>query len=238
MASGAGSQTDLEAALQQVGHAGRHAAIGHRSDVELVLVLQQLARKMERRAVARVQVVEPAGIGLGVVDQLLQRPDRERRIDRRDRGRDGGQRDRLEVRQRIVWNGLQKWHHDMADRGHHAVVSVGRRLRDHRRGQCRIAAGLGFDHHGLAEVGLHGIGKRAGDDVDDAARREGHQDADGFVGIGLGRRTARRRERSCRAQRGAAGQSVHWVFLPAIERLDRPSTRCHPEHSEGPLPDQ
>ena len=219
-------QAHLQASLEKIGQAGRNAAIGHRGHVELVLVLQQLGRQVDRRAVARVEIVELARIGAAVVDQLLQRLHRHRRIDHGHGGRDGDQRHGLEVGQRIVGDRLEVRHHDVGNGGHDPVVAVGRRLRDQGGGQRRVAAGLGFDHDRLAEIDLHWFGHRTRHDVDDAAHRVGHQKAHGLGGERLREGARCHGKGRHRADDGATLQSIH-CLPPWCRDARRPSLPCH-----------
>jgi len=66
-------------------------------------------------------------------------------------------------------------------------VAVRRGARGFGRTDGAAAAALVLYHHGLAQLAAQGLGHHAGDQVGGAARGEGHQQADGLVGVaGLG----------------------------------------------------
>ena len=96
-----GADRELDAALHQVDHRLRGAAIGHVGDLDAGLALEQLAGEMRERAGAGRGVAERAGLGLGERDEILQRRRRHlRRADQHER-RDADHRDRREILDRI-----------------------------------------------------------------------------------------------------------------------------------------
>ena len=93
---------DLDVAGDEILQRRRGAPIVHVLDVEIVELLELLARQMARAAEARRAIAELARIGLDVGDQFLRRIRRHRRMHDQDvrRGRD--EDDRQEILGRVV----------------------------------------------------------------------------------------------------------------------------------------
>ena len=93
---------EVHGVAQHRGHRFAAAAVGHADDVDAGARLEQFGGEMRQAARAGVGVVELARIGLGVVEEFLQRLGRERRLHHQDLEalRDLG--DRRKVLERIV----------------------------------------------------------------------------------------------------------------------------------------
>ncbi len=151
------------AAVREVDHVGA----GHR--------LEELARQVDRGAVAARRHVELARVGARVGDQRAHVGDavggRLRRVHDEDVRHAGDERDRREVLDRVVGHLRIQRRIDRlrADRSHQQRVAVGRRLGDEIGAQVAAGAGLVLDDEALAE-GLGELGReRAGEDVGRAA---------------------------------------------------------------------
>ncbi|MCY1383335.1 hypothetical protein D9M69_714530 [compost metagenome] len=72
--------------------------------------------------------------------------------------------------------------------GHHQRVAVGRRAGQLLGKDRATRSGFVFDHHGLFPFRAQRVAQHAGQDVGGAAGREGHDQADGMIGEGLGAR--------------------------------------------------
>src|SRR5215510_16459742 len=96
-------EDDGDLTAEEVVHGWRNAAIGNVQNVEPAgALLEQLRRNVSYGADAARAVGQSARIGRGIGDQLVDRADRERRVDR-DRGRGGGHdRHRADVLERVV----------------------------------------------------------------------------------------------------------------------------------------
>ena len=165
----------------------RHLHAGHH--------LEQLAREMDRRAVARRREIELAGIRLRVGDELLHRVHRQRRIDHEHVGNAGDQDDRREILDVVVRHLRVQARVDRvrAHGAHFQRVAVGRGLGDQLRADVAAGAGPVVDDDRLAPCVGELLRDGAGEDVGGAARRERHDEADRLRRIGL--RPGARRER-------------------------------------------
>jgi hypothetical protein len=142
--------------------------------------------------------VELAGPLPGVADEFGERVDRQRRVDG-ERGRDDRHRgDRGEVGRRIVAQ-LAQVHVDGggAGRAQHHSVAVGGAFGDLGDADLAGRTRLVLDHHRLAEALGEMRTDGARDQVDAAARRERHHDADRPA-----RKTLRQRRRGKRQRDG------------------------------------
>ena len=72
-----------------------------------------------------------------------------------------------------------------ADIANHQRIAIGRRARDHLRGNDAAPATLVVDNEGLAQHLGETVANGAGNQIDAAARRHGRDDLDGFRGPGL-----------------------------------------------------
>ena len=124
-------------------------------------------------------------IRLGVLDELLQRVDRQRRRDDQHVRRAAHHRDRREILDRVVG---QLAHRRIgavrADVADHQRVAVGRGARDRERADDAAAAALVLDDDRLPERAPEPVGDRAGDEIDAAARLHRRDDLDRPVRIG------------------------------------------------------
>ncbi len=211
--------------------AGVHVAIGHVHDIDAGDLVEELAGQMRHRADAGRGAVELARIGLGVIDQFLDRMHRHVGIDHqrvRDQPDDG---DRLELLQQIVGRGL-----------HRGVERVGRRREQHggavrRRGRHRLHGELTagarprLDHDRLAPDLLQVLADDPRKDV--GARPD--QDFHRMVRIRLRLRQGGGAKRQRQNQRDRANQTLHrlltrsdlsqTLFVSAAGRHDRCSMR-------------
>src|SRR5690606_22490628 len=146
------------------------------------LAAEQFAGEVTTATVAARTVVQDAGVGLGVGDEIGHAADvhflRLFRVHDEHVGHVHHERHGFEV-----FGGIER--HFFVDPGVHRVrsecrhaecLAIGRGLGDH--GGTNVASGTGtvFDDH-RAEVTLHGFGQHAHRDVDGAASRKRNDDA-------------------------------------------------------------
>ena len=106
-------------------------------------------------------------------------------------------------------------------------VAVGRRLGDDLRADDGVGAGLGIDHHLLAEPRRQRIGDHPHHGVDRAARIERHDDAHRLGRPGrLGPRDERREQAGGEECAAAHGQDFTQARLRGRSALTRLPTRC------------
>ena len=167
-----------------VGEGDRRAAIGHMQHVALGHRLEQLRRHVHRGAVAGRGVGNLAGIGLAVVDELLDGLHRHRVRHHQHVGELHDARDRRGVadeieRQLLVERGRDR----VVGRDEQQRVAV--RRRTDRGGGGDIAAGAGavFHHELLAEMVRQPLAHDARHDIDRAAGGEADQPFHRAVGI-------------------------------------------------------
>ncbi len=125
-------------------------------DVDAARLLEALDQQMIDGAEARHAVVELAGIGARVGDELRQRARRHLRIGEQHQRHVGELGDRRQRRQRIE----RHLHQELVDdevvgRGDQDRVAVGLGARDFLGADVAGRAGLGLDHELLAEPLLH-----------------------------------------------------------------------------------
>ena len=136
-----------DVAAEQVVHGGRRAAVGHMVELDAGHGLEQGGRQVRGGADALRAVGNAAGIGLGLLDQLLHRRHAELGADDQHVGRAAEDRDRLEPGRVVVELLVER----LVDR-----------QRGRRRGQQRVAVGRSA-REGL---GAH-IAGRSGPVLDD-----------------------------------------------------------------------
>ncbi len=187
----------------------RRAAIRHVHHVDARQHLEQLARHVDRRAVAGGGHVELAGIGLGVGDEFRNGRDRQvlvdhdhvREADDAGDGRDVAQEIEVELRKQRRVDGIGR-------RDQQQRVAVRRRVDDGFRREIGGSAGPALDHHGLTELLLQPLGGEARRDVGRSAGRVADDEPDGACRICLCTGTAHERREGERCgggrERGAA----------------------------------
>ena len=163
----------------------RVALVGNVHEVDLGGVLQHLHRQVRRGAVAGRGVVQLAGLALRERDELGQVARLHLRIDDQQVRRDRHQRDRREIRDRVVRKLRIRAGRDRvgAGRAERQRVAVGRRLGRGVGADRAAGARPVLDDHGLAEPLAQPLRHDAGDDVGRAARREADDELDGLVRI-------------------------------------------------------
>jgi hypothetical protein len=170
-----------------VDHGGTAAAIGHVEHLDAGDVLEQLARQMRRAAVARRGKRQLAGIGLGMVDDLLHRFHRMFGVDRHDQRQLGDEDDRRKILHRVIRQAHVEVRPDTVggDGIEQQRVAVGLRLGDVVRGDGAGCAAAVADDDRLAEC----IGKlaanEAGDEIGRATGRHRHHQRDDPAGVAV-----------------------------------------------------
>ena len=173
---------------ETVRHRGA-AAIGHVQQLDAGLEREPLDRELVDGAVARRAEGELAGLGLGLLDHVLDRGEAAARMREQQQRRDGDAGDGDQVLVRIVGRRRhQRGDGDEVAGGDEDRVAVRRRLGHGVDAERAAGAGAVLDHHGLAERLGELLADEARADIGDAAGRERHDDADGAAGPGLGRR--------------------------------------------------
>src|SRR3954470_7592567 len=203
---------EIDFALQKTGESRRLAAIGNVQELGLGLVADQLDGGVQDRADAGRAVFQFAGVGVRLVDHLLE--------SLKARVRLHGDHERIEARNRNPAEVIDHLELDvlgerriggMCARQHQQVVTVGLRPRDGLGGKRAGEAGLRFHHDRLAKPFLHLVTKNAGDDVDVAAGRKTLQQVNDAVRIGLLRvRPARQSDQ----HRDRRNKPLHHESLP------------------------
>ena len=179
--------------------------MGHARAGEL---LEDLGADVRDRAIALGGIVELAGVGLGIGDEFLEVVDRHRRVHRHHIG---GHRHQPHGHQVLEVPG-QLVHQDgvgnvVARIRHQQGVTVFGCLPGHLSvGQVAAGPGLVVHHHRVAHDLAQGVGHQAGRGVDQAARRVGHDQIDGFAGKALG-------QGDLAQAQGADGQPVAQVGM-------------------------
>ena len=131
------AEIDFGAAGDQVVHALRHLAVGHVLHLGAGDIHEQHGREVRGRADADRVVVQLAGIGLGVVDHLLDRLERRHGRDLEHLARARHQHDRLEALDRIERGRRRQRHvHRQRLRAEVQRVAVGRARPTPRRRRC------------------------------------------------------------------------------------------------------
>ena len=147
-------------------------------------------------------------VGFHVRQQLGQRAHGKIGMDQQQVGDLHGERDRLEVLQRVVSDRAEEMRIDRERPGiaHQQRVAIGRRLGHEGRADTAAGAGLVLDDEGLPERGAQPLGDRARIEVGAAAGRERHHDGDRSRRIGI-RPLRRCRDRPRKAQKaGGTGK--------------------------------
>ena len=206
----------VHGAADQVEQRRAGAAVGEVDHEGAGARLEELARQVDRGAVAAGRHVQLARVGLGITDQVGHGIDLQRfglgRVHHQHVGHTGHQRDRREVLDRVIGQlGIERGIDAMRAHGaHQQGVAVGCRLGHLGRADVAASAGLVVDQEGLAK-GLAEFGRqRARQDVGGAARGKGHHDAHGLVGPGgLGLGQARQQGGAGQGKQVAAGEIGH-----------------------------
>ena len=186
-----GAADDREHHVEAAGHDVlqplHQSLVGNMLHVEAVQRVEPGHRQVVHAAGADRAVVDPAGILPGVVDQLAHRARRE--VGPRDEHQVGRDYPRhgSEILRRVVGQPgieiLVQREHGIG--GEQVVVAIRRRLGDVLRGDDLVRARLVLDDDllapGLGELLAHAAHQQVGR----AARGVGHDDANGFGGIGL-----------------------------------------------------
>jgi hypothetical protein len=166
--------------------------VRHLDDIHLRHALEELGIEVVGRPDAAC-VIDLAGPGAGERDQLLHRFDRQGRVHGHHARRPREQRDRGEVLERIERQlAEQAGRGGEIGRGHDHRVAVRRRFRAERRayGSSRAAAVL--DYTCCPRRSVRRRADHARHRVCSAARREGHEEADGLDRVRLREHGARR----------------------------------------------
>jgi hypothetical protein len=178
-------------AADQVGDAGRGAAIVHRREFRPSHPLDEDNVEMSARADAEGPVVDLPGVFLRELDELADGSCRQRRMHDQRLRADTERSDRNEIVERIVRElAVDVRRRDEGRvRGHQQGVAVRRRLRDIFSADLAGAATrLVLDHDLLAEGFRQPLAQRAADHIGDAACGKRHDDMNGPARIGLRRR--------------------------------------------------
>ena len=165
----------------------RRAAIGHVRGLDAGGVEEELGAEMDQPARSARPVGELAGLALAELDQLLERPGRQRGIDGEHGGLVGELADRHDVVQRIERRLVQDRIDRVAARDGEIGVAVGGCLDRGLGAEIAAGAGLVLDDHGLAEPRAHLLGDQPAGEVRAAARRERRHELDRPRRPGLGR---------------------------------------------------
>ena len=168
----------------RVDHGRAGAAIGNVDQARADHLFETRAEQMVARAGAGGRIGDLSGIGLGVVDELLEGLGLEVRIGDEHAGVGRGDGNVDEVAHRIeVAAAVERGRDRQArDHRHQERVAVGGRLGDDRGADHGALAGLVVDDDGLAELLAEILGDHARHDVGGAAGRIGHDELDGLAG--------------------------------------------------------
>ena len=157
----------------------RVALVRHVQHLHARLAIEKLGRHVTRAAGARRCVGNLVRPRLGERDQLLDGAHRQRRVDDEHLRHQARERDRREILERIVAGVGNERRHDRERVGDREQrVAVGRRFRDELRADEAARARPIVDDHLLTEPFAEPRRERADDEVDVAAGRERHDDAD------------------------------------------------------------
>jgi hypothetical protein len=162
---------------EQIGECRRAAAIRHMEQIDPSHRFEQLAVKMRRAADAGRRHQELAGIGLGIGDQLRDRPDRKRRPHHHDTGAVHHSGDRRDVTKHVEAQVRIEPGAEGVHRGDHEQRMAVCRGADHRFGR-KVAAGAGsiFHDEWLPQARREPIGDNARQQIRRAARRGADQE--------------------------------------------------------------
>ena len=207
-----GQQLELQVAVEQVGDGRRLALVVDLGEFDAGDLLHELGAQVVGRAVAGAGVVQAARLGLGQRHECLQVGHAQLHRHHRHVGYRSHVGHALHVA-RVVPFGRRDHVRagDDVRRSHQQRVAVGGLAQHVLGADGRIRPGLGFDHDGLAEQRAHAVGHRAGQDVDHAAGRERHDDAQRFARKGLGERRACDDEACGERERAHAMDLLHGV---------------------------
>ena len=173
----------------QVREGGRSAAIGNVRHLDAGHLQEQHLGQERRAAGAGRCHRELAGLGLGEVDQLLDRMGRRGVRHEHEIGKLGDKRDRREIRNRIVaQRAVEAGVHRQRRGGEQDRVSVGIGARDVFVADVGAGASLVLDENLLAPHPRQLFGEHACDDIRRAAGGDRHNEAHGPIReIGSGR---------------------------------------------------
>ena len=169
---------DIDAAGNQIVERQRAAAIGDVRHLDIGQPLEQLARQMQRGAVAGRGIGHVALVLVAIGDELLHRFRRLRQRHAHQIGLGDQQRHRREIADRIVTQRRIEepvGGEPRPDDEDGVTVRIG--TGDHLGGDVAAGAGLVLDHHRLAPHLLQPVADQPRGDVGRAARRERHHDA-------------------------------------------------------------
>ena len=210
-------------AAQQVGHHGRHAAVGHVGQFDARLLLKHQALKVHDRAGGRGAIATLVPVGLYPADVLRQCAHRLRHRRADDKGLRVGahRRHRNEVFLRVIAEfavHVRKDHHRRGGRQHHRRA-IGRGPFGHLVGDAAAGANLRFDDHGLGILAAQLIGQLAGNHIQRSARGKADVDA---RGTGLGANAgAEQSGTRARCENDSSAQSHVNLLLVAVVDCER-----------------
>ena len=215
----------------------RAAVIGHEQGVDAGRVVEQITLQFCRDGAGA--VIELAGRGLGLGDQILHRFQIALRIDHKETDGLRHQRDRREIGDRIVRQAFVEIlvHHQRRIDRHQQRVAIGRSLGSSLRADHRIGPRPVLDHHRLLEIDAHLVADEPRQHVGWAAGGEGDDDVDGAGGVVL-RGRLRGTKRRYQHQYGEA-KRAHGVLpvRPSLSQssLSQSSTRRAQYFKSAPL---
>jgi CRP-like cAMP-binding protein len=181
------------------------------------LQLQFLHHQLERDR--RLGIIRLVGVGFRIVDEFLDRFDRQVVVDDEDEREGHNHPDRRKVAprriHRALFGGLAD-RHGAAGRGQQGVA-VGRRVLDIGASQFAAGARLVVDNDRLAEAFAHLLADEARQDVDAAASGVGYHHVDRPIGLACRRilRGGAVRHRSGEGDRQRGGERGECPFLEA-----------------------
>ena len=191
-------RNDIDVPRQQVVDGGRAAPIGDLGHAEIAFEHQELAQEVAGIAFALMSIIDLAGVGLGIGDELGQIAGRQSWSRKHDQGIGRKHADRLH--RTGVESGLAE--NEMRDavgqlRSAQHGIAVGGRPQ-HRFGAdaSTCARGAVLDHNLLAEHHARLLGRKAAQKVGGAAGGKRHHHGDGAI-----RKRGLRRHRGCRRAR-------------------------------------
>ena len=180
--------------------------------------LEQFHAEMQRAAHPAGAVLDIAGLGFGQRNELLDRFDRQLRVDRERVRARSEQRDRREGLQRVDGQLVKRRIDRMRDGDDQQRVAVGRRLRHQFGADDAAGAGLVLDDELLAEPLAEAAQlDDARQDVVQPARRERHDHPHRLVRRVVLRRDRRERRETVQAAISSRAASWSWPIPPSSQ---------------------
>ena len=182
---GRGRNLDRDVPGHEIGETCGGAMVGHRTHIDLGGAAEHHAQEMRQRTCAGNGVVRVRGIGLGPIDQILERlgvglrPNRNTKIIHAQLAQRREIRDRVVVQVRVeVLIDRQR-----RDRRQQQGAAVGCRVFHHFDADAAVGTGAVLDDHRAAECATHFIGDQARHGIAGTTWREREDDADRLLAV-------------------------------------------------------